>query len=72
MATPKQRIRAKTGYHPVLISLYPADIAWLNATLKRLQRQRRKTAKSELLRLGLSHLRRLTDEELLTQLRTLE
>ena len=72
MSTADKRKRSKTGYQPVLISLFPADVAWLAATLKRLKRKRRKTAKSELLRLGLSLLKRQSDEELLDQLRNLE
>jgi hypothetical protein len=72
MPTPDKRNRPKTGYQPVLISLYPADIAWLDATLRRLKRKRRKTAKSEMIRLGIARLKRLSDEELLDLLRTLE
>lgn len=72
MATSNKRPRPNTGYQPVLISLYPADIAWLNTMVKRLKRHRRKTAKSELLRLGLSLLKQQSEEALLDQLRTLE
>jgi hypothetical protein len=72
MATADKRKRQKTGYQPVLISLYPTDVAWLAATVTRLKRKRRKTAKSELVRLGLSLLKRQSEAELLEQLRTLE
>jgi hypothetical protein len=72
MATADKRKRPKAGYRPMLISLYPADIAWLDATLVRLQRKRRKTSKSEILRLGLTLLKRQSDDELLDKLRTFE
>ena len=56
----------------VLFTLYVDDIDWLRQTAERLKRSRRKTAKSELMRLGISLMKEKSEEELLSRLRTLE
>ena len=48
------------------------DLEWLDATVVQLKRKRRRTNKSELMRLGIALMKRLSEEELRQQLRELE
>jgi hypothetical protein len=48
------------------------DLEWLDSTVTQLKRKRRKTNKSELMRLGIALMKRLSEEELRQQLRELD
>jgi hypothetical protein len=48
------------------------DMEWLDSTVTQLKRKRRKTNKSELMRLGIALMKRLSEEELRQQLRELD
>jgi hypothetical protein len=48
------------------------DLEWLDSTVTQLKRKRRRTNKSELMRLGVALMKRLSEEELRQQLRELE
>ena len=48
------------------------DIRWLDDTVNRLKRTRRKTSKSQLVRLGVSLIRDMSQEELIRLLRDFE
>jgi hypothetical protein len=48
------------------------DLEWLDVTVAHLKRKRRKTNKSELMRLGIALMKRLSEEELRQHLRELE
>ena len=48
------------------------DLEWLDMTVARLKRTRRKTNKSELMRLGISLMKQLSDEALRHRLREID
>ena len=48
------------------------DLEWLDSTVAQLKRKRRRTNKSELMRLGIALMKRLSEEELRQHLRELE
>ena len=48
------------------------DLEWLDSTVTQLKRKRRRTNKSELMRLGIAIMKRLSEEELRQQLRELD
>ncbi len=48
------------------------DLEWLDSTVTQLKRKRRRTNKSELMRLGIALMKRLSEEELRQQLRELD
>jgi hypothetical protein len=56
----------------VMFVLEPADVAWLDATVAGLKAGRRRTSKSELMRLGIAIMKKLDPQELRQQLRDLD
>lgn len=68
----KKLLSPQSPIRRVLFTLYLEDIDWLRQTTERLKRNRRKTAKSELMRLGISLMKEKSEEELLSRLRNLE
>jgi hypothetical protein len=62
----------KSPIRRVLFTLYSEDLEWLRKTTNSLKRTRRRTAKSELMRLGIALMKEKSQEELLTRLRNLE
>jgi hypothetical protein len=55
-----------------LFVLDAQDLEWLDITVARLKRTRRKTNKSELMRLGVFMMKQLSEEELRRRLRELD
>ena len=68
----KDLLGPKSQIRRVLFTLYVDDVDWLKKTATRLKRTRRKTAKSELMRLGISLMKEKSEEELFNHLRNLE
>ena len=58
--------------HRKLIVLGAHDVEWIDQTVSILKRRRRKTNGSELIRLGLSLLREMNEDELQRRLREFE
>ena len=56
----------------VMFTLERDDMAWLNTTVAQLKRTRRRTTKSEMVRLGISVLRQRDSDELRDLLRQLD
>jgi hypothetical protein len=52
--------------------LEPDDLAWLDTTVGGLKPERRRTNKSEMIRLGIAIMKRMDPEELRQQLRELD
>jgi hypothetical protein len=68
----KDLLGPKSGIRRMLFTLYVEDLDWLKKTTASLKRSRRRTAKSELMRLGIALMKEKSQEELLTRLRNLE
>jgi hypothetical protein len=62
----------ETTIRKALFVLDVQDLEWLDTTVARLKRTRRKTSKSELMRLGVSMMKQLSEEELRRRLRELD
>lgn len=60
------------SYEKALLNLTTEDVHWLNEITAKLKRPRRKTNKSELVRLGISLLQERDQAEILEALRTFE
>jgi len=55
-----------------LFVLAAEDLEWLDSTVAHLKRKRRRTNKSELVRLGIALIKQLSEDELRQQLRELD
>jgi hypothetical protein len=62
---------AKSPFRRLLFTIYAEDADWLRKTAGNLKRIRPKTAKSELIRLGVALMKEKSEEELLRRLREL-
>jgi hypothetical protein len=62
----------ESSVRKALFVLDVEDLEWLDSTVTQLKRKRRKTNKSELMRLGIALMKRLSEEELRQQLRELD
>ncbi len=56
----------------VMFVLDPEDLAWLNTTVAGLKRERRRTNKSEMIRLGIAIMKNMEPDELRRHLRELD
>jgi hypothetical protein len=56
----------------VMFVLEPADLEWLDTTVARIKPGRRRTSKSELMRLGIGIMKNMDPEELRQRLRDLD
>lgn len=56
----------------VMFVIEPPDLAWLNTAVTELKAVRRRTSKSELIRLGIAMMKKMDPEELRQQLRELD
>ena len=61
-----------TGFEKTLFLLKSTDVEWLNEVATRLKGSRRKTNKSELIRLGIHLLQQKPEDEVLELLRRFE
>jgi hypothetical protein len=62
----------ESSIRKALFVLDAEDLEWLDATVTSLKRKRRKTNKSELIRLGIALMKQLSEEELRQHLRELD
>jgi hypothetical protein len=56
----------------VMFVIEPADLAWLNTAVTELKAVRRRTSKSEMIRLGIAIMKKMDTEELRQHLRDLD
>ena len=56
----------------VMFVIEPADLAWLNSAVADLKTVRRRTSKSEMIRLGIAIMKKMGPDELRQQLRELD
>ena len=56
----------------VMFVIEPADLAWLNTAVTELKAVRRRTSKSEMIRLGIAIMKKMDPDELRQQLRELD
>jgi hypothetical protein len=56
----------------VMFVIEPSDLAWLNTAVTELKAVRRRTSKSELMRLAIAIMKKMDPEELRQQLRELD
>ncbi len=69
----KRNIRSgQEALKKTIVILAREDIEWLDELVVHLKRARRKTSKSEVIRLSLKKLRKMTESEILNDLRFLE
>ena len=75
---PKRKTRAKKKDSEIetlrsaMIMLSREDIEWLDELVVHLKRSRRKTSKSEVIRLAINRLRKMKEAEILEELRFME
>lgn len=68
----KDLLSPQSSLRKALFVLEAGDLEWLDATVAVLKRRRRRTSKSELMRLGLSLMKDKSEEELRQLLRNFE
>lgn len=56
----------------VMFVLEPGDLDWLNKTVAGLKAERRRTSKSEMVRLGIAIMKKMPPDELREELRALD
>ncbi len=74
---PKRSSRKKKESKPeafrsTIVMLAREDIEWLDELVVRLKRSRRKTSKSEVIRLAVGKLKKMKEDDILEELRFLE
>ena len=75
---PKRKTRSKKKDSEIetlrsaMIMLSREDIEWLDELVAHLKRSRRKTSKSEVIRLAINRLRKMKEAEILEELRFME
>ena len=62
----------ESTFRKALFVLDAQDLEWLDTTVATLKRKRRKTNKSELMRLGVSLMKQMSEDDLRKRLRELE
>jgi ribosomal 50S subunit-associated protein YjgA (DUF615 family) len=64
--------RSPKPLEKVMFVLEPEDLAWLNSTVAGLKSERRRTSKSEMVRLGIALMKKMDPDELRQHLRDLD